>query len=1606
MKQKLISAVTALAMSAAPILSVHVSAADNTQITAAVSGYVSSAGGSFTLAGADRTPLIWLDGNEDKSVQRTAGDFCSDITKVTGVVPSLNLGTAETADLAQSDEVSAYIKNNRIIVNNYTLLTSQGRGIIAVYDSDNSLNNIYMSNELASSSCGTLTFNNLPDLSDKTVKGFIWEASENGSLSQKPLVNTFGIYNEPDNTPEPTAEPTSEPDNTSEPTAEPTSEPNIPHEWDNSNVIIGTVGKSEAIDSLKESGKIDVSEIEGKYEAFTIQLSDDKLIIAGSDDRGTIYGMYDISEKIGVSPWYWWADVPIGHADSLYINLDTPYTEGEPSVKLRGIFINDEFSFHKFSKNTCKDPEYTENYNRMYELLLRLKANTLWPAMHGNDGTYFHMTQKNSDNAALYGITIGSSHCEMLLRNNTREYPAFEKKWIEENPDKALYKLKLPDYSSPVAYAWIDTDPKTGEHVYNKELLKAYWRESVEKYGTDHDLYTVGIRNMHDGTWDPSYAPTTEERARLLEDVINAQREILSDVFKKDASEIPQVFIPYKEIQPIYDSGMNLPEDITIMWTDDNYGYLRQVPTEADRNRQGGAGIYYHISYHGSPNSYLWLCTTPLSLIREELTKAYDANAKNAWVVNVGDLKPSEIQLEYTMRLARNTEKTNSEDIREYLKNIAKRDYNLDDSGAAEFADIEASFNQLSFARKPESIPSNMMSIYSFGDEAQQYADKYLELTARSEELYNSLEDEYKPAFFEMQLYPLRSCSNMITKNVAADKSNAYYAEGRGGAANKYADKSDNAYYGIVDDTNTYNSLLNGKWNYIMQPFQTVMKSRGALLSKLLPVSREENTDPAKMNISTDDMRISGFSKDIRFIDIYNNGSGSFDWQAASDADWLILNKYSGTVYNDDRIWAGVDWSKAPSGTASANITIKRVIGDTEISEEVVPVTLNNNTSELPEKTYAEANGYVSIEAEHYSNSVSSGELEWKVEKDFARSGDSLKAYPNIPNHIDSPSSSNTAYVDYNINFESTGTFDVDIYRMPTLNERGSVNFGVALDNSEPKILSGCNAYYVNDSTGTDPWGKGVLENNQTLTTQITVNEPGIHTLRVYLCDTGVVLDKIVITTGEKVQSYFGAPESYNSTYNNSVPQLPEPSEPDKTEIADEYDNDIIITDTSIENNSLKKVSLVKTGEKNTNVKITAAAFDESGAMLGSETQTTDISEFSISQSTEIPFDLNAENAAEIRIFAYNENMQPVSAEKTVKLDGTSQSDGSIMPRLSLNDFVGQTGMIFVTGGDSGELKYIAQERINSESWSNVPMISTSESRYVIKVTSTGGADIEKIIYTTENYAPVNSGSEESLYSNSFDEDIAQSPEITTSGDVSYNSDKGLVKMNGSAAGSMVITPSNLVTSIQGNKTTVEFDIYYGRVSGKNMSFIISDSEGNRLAESGICAYSIASSSIKIGGNEVMDNSTDLANTLDRKNNDGLSNGANHWKCEFDFDLGRANVTVSSANGSLTYSGSINSGSKDIASVSFTSGLNNSGRACYVDNAEIKRVSGPQYSIKVSAANGESVIVKDAVYGTEILPDTNGEYLLCEGSYTAQSGDKEKTFDVYPAMESDIIELN
>ncbi|WP_235523574.1 glycosyl hydrolase 115 family protein [Sphingobium sp. Leaf26] len=555
-------------------------------------------------------------------------------------------------------------------------------------------------------------------------------------------------------------------------------------------VWIGTLGRHAAIDRLVAAKRIDVGKLKGAWESFLIITVDRPapgvpraLVIVGSDRRGTAYGAYELSRAIGVSPWHWWADVVPLHRDALYVAKGVQRF-GPPSVKYRGMFLNDEdwglVPWAAGSQAPNEKPLGPKTYRHVFELLLRLKANLLWPAMHKVTRP-FNADPANAALADRYAIVMGSSHAEPMLRNNVGEWTA---------PAADFDYLKNPDG------------------------VRRYWRERVTANAAYESVWTLGMRGIHDsGMVGPK---TVEEQRATLERIFADQREMLG---KAGLSGAPQVFTPYKEVLDVYRAGLTVPDDVTLMWPDDNFGYIRHFPDAAERARKGGSGVYYHLSYLGAPLSYLWLSTTPPALIRQEMGRAWDMGAQTMWVVNVGDLKPAELGTDYFLRLAWDVERVRAEPVDKFVEKWAGE--TIGAAVAEPVAAILRDYHRLNFARRPEHL-----QWYRPGEKARQspltmaQADARLAAFAAMEAAVGRIAPlvapERQDAFFELVGYPVRA-SAAANRRFFAAEAHDRLRDGDLAEATRRGQVAQEADAAIGALTRRYNrDIAGGKWRGMM----------------------------------------------------------------------------------------------------------------------------------------------------------------------------------------------------------------------------------------------------------------------------------------------------------------------------------------------------------------------------------------------------------------------------------------------------------------------------------------------------------------------------------------------------------------------------------------------------------------------------------------------------------------------------------------------------------------------------------------------------------------------------------------------------------------------
>ncbi len=872
-------------------------------------------------------------------------------------------------------------------------------------------------------------------------------------------------------------------------------------------VLVGTLGASPAIDRLVKRGRLDVSRVKGRWEASVTQVVERPfpgvgraLVIAGSDRRGTVYGIYDTSERIGVSPWYWWADVPVEHRDTVTVPAG-PFTRQEPSVRYRGVFINDEQNMTTWSHRT-QEPDKNigpETYKRVFELLLRLKANYLWPAMHPYSD-FFNKYRENPELADRYGIVVGSSHPEALLRNGVHEWEP----WIAEHPN--------PDGTAPVY-----------DYTVNPAVISDYWRARARQNAAYESSWTLGMRGLHDSALETKYATTIPEKVVVMNDIIADQRRILAE--EVGAAAEPQIFIPYKEVLDLYNAGVQVPDDVTLIWPDDNHGNMRQLPNDAERARPGGNGIYYHLSYWGRPKSYLWLDTTQVAKVWQELRRVYEHGTDRMWIFNVGDLKSIETGLSFAMDMAWDVDRWESGEVEGFLAEWYGRQFGR--RHAREIASIRTEYYRLAGELRPEFIAAGLVSVIHHGDEAGRRMAAYEQLLARVRAVGAEVPEAYRDAFYELVEYPVHGAWLMNLKYYWADRNALAVRQGRGAGANRFADLALAAHSAEAALTTRYNTqVAGGKWDGIVNPYPSqIPKAPGRpAVTRVarqetsgLGVAAEGNETGAGRPLS-----FSSYTRDRRFVDVFNTGFLPVDWAAEASHPWVVLSTAGGSLTEQRRVWVEIDWARTPEGAQEATVVLT---GAGQRFE--VPLRVVNGPRRA--RGFAEAHGCVSIDAAHADRRVARAGCRWRTVGGLGRRTGAVEAVPSTAAPITADFASRAPELRYRVHFSSTGTFPVTLFRLPSLDERGRRRVAVGLDDQPVTVLSG---QAVATGNRGDAWARQVEDGVERLTATVTVAEAGEHVLRVFMVDPAIAVDQIVIDTGGLPATYLAPPESFHPVFN------------------------------------------------------------------------------------------------------------------------------------------------------------------------------------------------------------------------------------------------------------------------------------------------------------------------------------------------------------------------------------------------------------------------------------------------------------------------------------------
>ncbi|MEC3981805.1 glycosyl hydrolase 115 family protein [Amycolatopsis sp. H20-H5] len=928
-------------------------------------------------------------------------------------------------------------------------------------------------------------------------------------------------------------------------------------------VLIGTLGHSPLVDELVAARELDVTGIAGKWETSLSQVVGGRLVLTGSDQRGVIYGAYELSRQIGVSPWYWWADVPARQADELHVrpgrqSLGTPY------VKYRGFFLNDEnpalgtWAPAHFGPGHA--PGYPNGFNheffaKVFETMLRLKANYLWPAVWGRafaeDDPLNHATAKE------YGIIMGTSHEAPMMRG------------IEEWNRHAVPAVR--DAAGNVLTPGHDPYGGTGEWSFrrNAGAVKAYWAEGIRRMVREdfEGVVTLGMR----GNGDVSLPDG--DGIDLMREILATEREILARETGRDVTEVPQVWTLYKEVQRYWAQGLRPADDVIVVFTDDNWGNIRKHPDPALPPRAGGYGLYYHFDYVGGGRSYKWVDTSLLANTWEQLNQAVAYGNDRLWVANVGDLKGNELPLHFFLDYAWNPAAWPVERLSTWEFQFAETNFGA--SAAAAVAEVLHTYARLQARRKPELLnrligldaakdPATDPTAITYDDQAspfslvhyqelQRVTVEWQDLAARAEKISVRLPAAYRDAYYELVLYEVKASANLYALRQAEFTNILYAGQGRA-SANELAAVAEARFADDLALAEKFdNGIADGKWRGFQTqphidygdvarygpnaPWQQPERNNVALPDVLFPAVRR--VDPplaADLGVavdgsgqswpgSTDRPVLPEFSPyqsaPPQYIDVFNRGRTPFRCEVTSGAPWVLVEPRGGRVDKELRMTVRINWARAPKGTSTVPIRVSGPGREVTVAAVV-------HQPDLPvawRRGFIEAGGYVSMEAEHCTANVGTASAAWRRIPDLGRTGAGMTPFP-----VTTPSRPPGAgpRLEYRMTLFTAGTVTLWAYLSPRSNvlQGSGLRYAVSFDDMEPQLVNITKASGADDMTMNRQWERTTSDNVNLTATRHPILAPGPHVLKFWMVDPAVVVQKLVVDTGGLRPSYLGPPES------------------------------------------------------------------------------------------------------------------------------------------------------------------------------------------------------------------------------------------------------------------------------------------------------------------------------------------------------------------------------------------------------------------------------------------------------------------------------------------------
>ncbi|MFD2285234.1 glycosyl hydrolase [Pedobacter petrophilus] len=866
-------------------------------------------------------------------------------------------------------------------------------------------------------------------------------------------------------------------------------------------IIIGTIGKSTIIDQLIKTNKINVAGIAGNWESTLIEVVknplpgiDSALVIVGSDKRGTIYGVYELSGQIGVSPWYYWADVPVKKSDALFA-ISGRHVIASPAVKYRGIFLNDEapalsgWSRKEFGGFNSKF------YGKVFELILRLKGNYLWPAMWGS--AFNDDDKMNPVLADEYGVVIGTSHHEPLSRAHDE--------WKRYKGGKWNYDQ-------------------------NPQQLREFWESGLKRVAGKEQIITVGMRGDGD-------EPMTEGTATaLLEKIVSDQRDIIEKVTKKPASETPQLWALYKEVQAYYDKGMRVPDDITLLLCDDNWGNIRKLPKLNEAPRKGGYGIYYHFDYVGDPRNYKWINTNPIQKIWEQMNLAYEYNANQIWIVNVGDLKPMEFPISFFLDYAWAPDAIPAEKLKQYAIDWSEKQFG--ETFASSIGTILDQYSKFNGRIKPELLTDSIYSLTNY-NEFETVVSDYRKLEQDTRFIFEQVPADQKDAFYQLVMHPVEASANLYDLYYHVAKNKLYAKQGRS-ATEAMAQKVSQLYQRDEEITNYYNkTLAGGKWDHMMDQthigYTYWQQPEKNSIPKTVSATDNENAAKGKTGLAIEGSASLWMGKEkvnlalptfeyygntSHYIDLFRRSDGNYTFVIKAP-DYLNFTETKGAIGEEKRIWVSVNWMKAPKGETQSSFTVSVSDG----SRLQVRVSLDHaKYAEQNVTGFVAQHGYISMEAPNFSRAVNNRPIFWKTIPNYGKTLGGV-----IPVPVTSPVQNldaNTPHLEYDVYLNTTGTFNLNTYISPTIDFTNSdgLKFAVSVDNQPPGIVN-ISAGYKSEAA----WRKSVANSIKVFQTPLKFDQTGKHTIKYWMVSPAVVLQKLVLDLGGLKPSFLGPPETFVS---------------------------------------------------------------------------------------------------------------------------------------------------------------------------------------------------------------------------------------------------------------------------------------------------------------------------------------------------------------------------------------------------------------------------------------------------------------------------------------------